>query len=233
MQLPSGTLGVFQFALIRLVAIQLGVPAEQRPFADSYAKINIKNETLPDIETNAAVEEVRGISWCRNGGALRIQRSVLLQCKRMRSHSSSPSLRSNRSKQLLHGSLAVAYDSGAYRTVLRLIAANPYHAVRSSEVHAALEKVGIKTGNARAAQVLLSMVEYNVVSLRPYSNMAKDIPREAFLKQVGSKEKEDSVVTMPSPAHLAAVLKLDVELEEKPEESETAQDTKGDIQENT
>lgn len=44
MQLPSGTLGVFQFALTRLVAIQLGVPAEQRPFADSYAKINIKNE---------------------------------------------------------------------------------------------------------------------------------------------------------------------------------------------
>jgi hypothetical protein len=44
--------------------------------------------------------------------------------------------------------------------------------------------------------------------------MAEDIPREAFFKKNGSKEKEDSVVIMPSPAHLAAVLKLDVELEE-------------------
>ncbi len=54
MQLPSATLGVFQSALTRLVAIQLGVPAEQRPFADPYAKINVKNETLPDIENKSS-----------------------------------------------------------------------------------------------------------------------------------------------------------------------------------
>jgi hypothetical protein len=104
------------------------------------------------------------------------------------------------------------WERNHYKTVLRLIAANPYHAVRRDDAEAALEKEGIPQ-NATAAQVLLSMVEFNVVSLRPYSKMAKDIPREAFFKKAGSKEKEDSVVTMPSPAHLAAVLELDVELE--------------------
>ena len=104
------------------------------------------------------------------------------------------------------------WERNHYKTVLRLIAANPYHAVRRDDAEAALEKEGIPQ-NATAAQVLLSMVEFNVVSLRPYSDMAKDIPREAFFKKAGGKEKEDSVVTMPSPAHLAAVLELDVELE--------------------
>ena len=104
------------------------------------------------------------------------------------------------------------WERNHYKTVLRLIAANPYHAVRRDDVEAALEKEGIPE-NATAAQVLLSMVEFNVVSLRPYSEMAKVIPREAFFKKAGGKEKEDSVVTMPSPAHLAAVLELDVELE--------------------
>lgn len=121
------------------------------------------------------------------------------------------------------------WESKHYKAVLRLIAANPYHAVRSSEVHAALEQEGIKTENTTADQVLLSMMEYNVVSLRPYSKMAKDIPREAFFKKVGSKEKEDSVVTMPSPAHLAAVLEeLELELEEQREESNRAHSAKGE-----
>ncbi len=119
------------------------------------------------------------------------------------------------------------WEQKHYKTVLRLIAAQPYHAVRQKDAEAALEKVdkkdvvqkvlnmvGIKTENFTAAQVLLSMVEYNVVSLRPYSEMAKDLPRQAVFKEVWGIEEEDSVVTMPSPAHLAAVLELDVELEE-------------------
>ena len=106
------------------------------------------------------------------------------------------------------------WEGKHYKTVLRLIAANPYHAVRRNEVHAALKDVGI-AGNITAAQVLKSMVEFNVLALRPYSKMAQDIPREAFFKKVGRKEKPDNVVSMPSPAHLAAVLELDVELQEE------------------
>ncbi|KAG7672245.1 hypothetical protein NADE_000081 [Nannochloris sp. 'desiccata'] len=120
------------------------------------------------------------------------------------------------------------WEGKHYKAVLRLIAASPYHAVRRKEVHAALENVGFPE-NVTAAKVLLSMVEFNVLSLRPYSEMAKDIPREAFFTQVGRKEKQDNVVTMPSPAHCAAVLELDVELEE---ESTSAHASEGKAQAN-
>jgi hypothetical protein len=113
------------------------------------------------------------------------------------------------------------WERNHYKTVLRLIAANPYHAVRRDDAEAALEKEGIAK-HVTAAQVLLSMVEFNVVSLRPYSDMAKDIPREAFFKEVWDIEEEDSVVTMPSPAHLAACLLLEKKFQ-KEDESQAAQ----------
>ena len=49
---PSGTLSVVQSAVTRLVAIQLGVPAEQRPVADATKKF--KNDTLLAIENKCA-----------------------------------------------------------------------------------------------------------------------------------------------------------------------------------
>ncbi len=114
-----------------------------------------------------------------------------------------------------------SWESKHYKAVLRLIAAHPYHAVCQKDAEAALEKVNeknavqkvlnmvdvkTKTENVTSDQVLLSMVEYNLVSLRPYSEMAKGIPREAFFTEEWGVEEQDSVVTMPSPAHLAALL---------------------------
>ena len=93
-------------------------------------------------------------------------------------------------------------ESRHYRAVLRLIV-NPYHDFRQEDAEAALMAVGMNE-NVSADKVLLSMVEYNVLSLRAYSNMAKDIPREAFFRVIGRKEKGDGGVNMPSPAHLAA-----------------------------
>ena len=140
------------------------------------------------------------------------------------------------------------WEAKHYNAVLRLIATNPYHAVRQNDAEAALdkvekrnvvqvllswvlEKVGMRTvENVTAAQVLLSMVEFNVLALRPYSMMAKDIPREAFFKKVGRKEKLDNVVTMPWPEHLAAVFELDVELED---EGTSAQTEEGNSQANS
>ncbi|KAG7674382.1 hypothetical protein NADE_008140 [Nannochloris sp. 'desiccata'] len=74
-QHPYGTLGVFQSAITRLIAIQLGLQAEQCPVADPHAKINIKNETLPDVKLDA-MEEMLGSCWQRNRDALRIQKSA-------------------------------------------------------------------------------------------------------------------------------------------------------------
>ncbi|KAH7619102.1 hypothetical protein NADE_005949 [Nannochloris sp. 'desiccata'] len=119
------------------------------------------------------------------------------------------------------------WEGKHYKAVLRLIAASPYHAVRRKEVHAALENVGILE-NVTAAQVLLSMVEFNVLSLRPYSKMAKDLPREAFFKDAWGIEEQDNVVTMPSPAHLAAVLILEIKFQKQDQaERNHAQAAKG------
>ena len=125
------------------------------------------------------------------------------------------------------------WEAKHYKAVLRLIDASPYYAVRRKEVHAALKDVGDIPENVTAAQVLLSMVEFNVLSLRPYTEMAKDIPREAFFKKVGRKEKQDNMVTMPSPAHLAAVLELDVELEEEQDELESVEAVEDNSQANS
>ena len=145
-----------------------------------------------------------------------------------------------------------SWQSEHYKAVLRLIAANPYHAVRQKEVLAALEKVdkrnvvqvllslvlekvGVKTAkNVTADEVLLSMVEYNVVSLRPYSDMAQDIPREAFFKMEWGVEEENDVVTMPSPAHLAAALLLEIKFQKQDEaEGKSAHALEGKTQANS
>ena len=109
-----------------------------------------------------------------------------------------------------------SWESGHYKAVLRLIAAIPYHAVHQKDAEAALRGVGIPE-NVTAAQVLLSMVEYNVVSLRPFSTMAEDIPREAFYKMEWGVEEEEDVVTMPSPAHLAAAVLLETKFRKQDE----------------
>ncbi|KAG7668859.1 hypothetical protein KSW81_003872 [Nannochloris sp. 'desiccata'] len=108
------------------------------------------------------------------------------------------------------------WEANHYKAVLRLIAANPYHAVRQEDAEAALKDVGIPE-NVTAAQVLLSMVEYNVLSLRPYSEMAEDIPREAFFEEEWGLEEGGNVVTMPSPAHLAAALLLETKFQKQDE----------------
>ncbi|KAG7667229.1 hypothetical protein KSW81_000964 [Nannochloris sp. 'desiccata'] len=126
-----------------------------------------------------------------------------------------------------------SWESEHYKAILCLIAANPSHAVRQKDAEAALRAVGIAE-NVTAAQVLLSMVEYNVVSLRPYSDMARDIPREAFFKMEWGVEEEEDVVTMPSPAHLAAALLLETKFQKQDEaEHNRAQAAKGDRQANS
>ncbi|KAL4540125.1 hypothetical protein Ndes2437B_g01543 [Nannochloris sp. 'desiccata'] len=109
------------------------------------------------------------------------------------------------------------WTSEDYQLAVGLIAnAAPYYSVPQIVIAAELEKDErlFKQGRGDIAgiDVLLSMIEYNVLSVRPYSGMAKDIPREVFFRMVKGEEgiveeKKDSVVVMPSPAHLFAALK--------------------------
>ena len=109
------------------------------------------------------------------------------------------------------------WTSEDYQIAVGLIAdAAPYYAVPQMLVWAELEKDGRLSkqgrGGVTGVKVLNSMIEYNVLSVRPYSDMAKDIPREVFFRMVkrenGSRVVKDSVVVMPSPAHLFEALKM-------------------------
>jgi hypothetical protein len=81
-----------------------------------------------------------------------------------------------------------------WETVLQRITTAPHHAVLRNELAKDLGKGDGKTGR----QILLSMVKYNLLALRPYSTLARDLPLEVY--GVGEKE----VVTLPSPGHVWA-----------------------------
>ena len=96
-----------------------------------------------------------------------------------------------------------------FRTAVRLLAAAElYYAVPDIVLEAELEKdQRLQRAGLTGSQVLLSMVESNVLAVRPYSKLAKDIPRGVFFRKIGVIEiKVDFVVVMPSPAHLHAAL---------------------------
>ena len=100
------------------------------------------------------------------------------------------------------GREAVRWTSEDYQIAVGLIAdAAPYYAVPRIVMAAELEKAGRLSkhgrGGIRGVNVLYSMIEYNVLSVRPYSDMAKDIPREVFFRTVeggkGIKKEEEDV----------------------------------------
>jgi hypothetical protein len=81
MQNPHESLTVYQGGLARLVAIQMGLPSEQRPVAELTAKH--KNDTLAAIEHRC---NVGGSSWklmVQNGRVLLPPANVWLQCRRV------------------------------------------------------------------------------------------------------------------------------------------------------
>ncbi len=85
-----------------------------------------------------------------------------------------------------------AWTEGQWATVLERLTTTPDHAVLRKELEKEVAKGDGKTGQ----QIILSMVKYNLLALRPYSTMARDLPREVY--GVGQKE----VVTLPSPGHV-------------------------------
>jgi hypothetical protein len=87
-----------------------------------------------------------------------------------------------------------AWTEEDYKTVLRkiAIAKEQKHAVSFKKLR---DKVGV--------EALLSMVEWNLVSLRRKSTWAKDLPETVFIDL-----KDTKLVTMPSPAELYFVLKM-------------------------
>lgn len=111
------------------------------------------------------------------------------------------------------GGSPARFTAADYTTAVRLITqARPYHAVPQLVLEAELAKGSHVATGVSGNDVLTSMIEYNLLTVRPYSEMARDLPRELFFRtkkgeEGDEAEEEDSLVMMPSPAHLHAALK--------------------------
>lgn len=92
-----------------------------------------------------------------------------------------------------------------YKAVVRLIVESEYGAVNERIATAALKDIPLPEGvEASPSKVLLSMVEWNVLSMRSYFKLAKDVPRQAFGADEVPRQHLGSVVRMPSTPHFVA-----------------------------
>jgi len=97
---------------------------------------------------------------------------------------------------IVKGGEAPLWTKGQWRMVLERITSAPHHAVLASKVK---EELG-KGSEKRGSKILLSMVKYNLLALRPSSTLARDLPQDVY----GSGKKKTTVVTLPLPAHIWA-----------------------------
>ncbi|KAG7671184.1 hypothetical protein KSW81_003323 [Nannochloris sp. 'desiccata'] len=94
-----------------------------------------------------------------------------------------------------------------WKMVLERITTSPQHAVLASAIEEELGKGSEKKGS----EILLSIVKYNLLALRPPSTLARDLPQEVY----GSGKKKTTVVTLPLPAHVWAAEVVLEELKDK------------------
>ena len=70
-----------------------------------------------------------------------------------------------------------------------------------------------KGDEERGDEIILSMVKYNLLALRPYSTLARDLPLEVY--GVG----EEEVVTLASPGHVWAAKRILIKRERDADKS--------------
>ena len=85
-----------------------------------------------------------------------------------------------------------------WATVLQRLTTAPHHAVLRNELAKELGKGDKQRGD----EIIFSMVKYNLLVLRPYSTLARDLPREVY----GVDQEE--VVTLPSPGDVWAAKRV-------------------------
>ncbi|KAG7667017.1 hypothetical protein KSW81_000765 [Nannochloris sp. 'desiccata'] len=95
---------------------------------------------------------------------------------------------------IVKGGEAPLWTKEQWKMVLERITTAPHHAVLVSELEKDLGDGDVEKGS----EILLSMVKYNLLVLRPWSVLARDLPREVYGK------KKTPVVTLPLPAHVWA-----------------------------
>ncbi len=96
---------------------------------------------------------------------------------------------------IVKGGEAPLWTAKQWKMVLERITTAPHHAVPVSEIKKALAGKG---SIGQGSEILSSMEKYDLLAVRPFSTLARDLPREVFGKRL------DPVVTLPLPAHVWA-----------------------------
>jgi hypothetical protein len=95
---------------------------------------------------------------------------------------------------IVKGGDAPLWTAQQWKMVLERSTTAPHHAVLLDELENELEKGSDKKGS----EILLSMVKYNLLALRPFTTLAHELPQEVY------GDDEEDVVTLPIPAHVWA-----------------------------
>jgi hypothetical protein len=97
-------------------------------------------------------------------------------------------------RYIVKGGKAPLWTAKQWRMVLERITTATDHAVLVSEIEKELGDGDVERG----AEILLSMVKYNLLALRPFSTRARDLTKDVYGK------RNAPVVTLPLPAHVWA-----------------------------
>jgi hypothetical protein len=90
-----------------------------------------------------------------------------------------------------------------WELVLQEIVKAPHHAVLQEDLEKKLEETVSGPESAEGENILMSMVKYNLLALRPPSELARDLPPEVY-----GVDELDIAVTLPLPVHVWAAKKL-------------------------
>ena len=95
---------------------------------------------------------------------------------------------------IVKGGEAPLWTKEQWKMVLERITTAPHRAALVSEIK---KELGDGDGE-KGSEILLSMVKYNLLALRPFTTLARDLPEEVY------GDDEEDVVTLPLPAHVWA-----------------------------
>jgi hypothetical protein len=98
--------------------------------------------------------------------------------------------------------VAPLWTGKQWELVLQEIIKAPHHAVLQEVLKTKLEETVPGAVSGEGKKILMSMVKYNLLALRPYSALPRDLPREVY------GEDMEMVVTLPLPVHVWAAKRL-------------------------
>ena len=108
-------------------------------------------------------------------------------------------------KAVRHGEVPPLWNREQWALVIQELVKAPHHAVLREDLEKKLEELVLEelVLEARSGEeILMSMVKYNLLALRPYSTLPRDLPREVY------GEDKEMVVTLPLPVHVLAAKRL-------------------------